>query len=91
MTTIRAQKDLILLYNDETFKQPTETIDWLNARRWISAHHHVFVLPYFYPPYNLMISRINILYLGNVVFATFRGLRHYEKMRCIEKLLCIPF
>eukprot|EP00111_Clytia_hemisphaerica_P021605 TCONS_00063532-protein len=41
MTTIRAQKDLILLYNDETFKQPTETIDWLNARRWISAHHHV--------------------------------------------------
>jgi len=44
MTTIRAQKDLILLYNEETFKKPTETIEWLNARRWISCHHHVISL-----------------------------------------------
>lgn len=41
MTSVRAQKDLILLYDEETFYKPTQTIDWLNARGWVSAHHHV--------------------------------------------------
>ena len=41
MTSVRAQKDLILLYDEETFKRPTQTIEWLNARGWISSHHHV--------------------------------------------------
>ena len=41
MTSVRAQKDLILLYNEDTFDKPTDTIEWLNARGWVSAHHHV--------------------------------------------------
>ena len=41
MTSVRAQKDLILLYEEENFVRPTETIAWLNAREWVSAHHHV--------------------------------------------------
>lgn len=41
MTSVRAQKDLILLYNEDRFKKPTQTIEWLNQRGWVSAHHHV--------------------------------------------------
>jgi len=41
MTSVRAQKDLILLYDENNFERPTETIHWLNARGWVSAHHHV--------------------------------------------------
>eukprot|EP00112_Aurelia_sp_Birch-Aquarium-sp1_P004396 Seg1497.1 transcript_id=Seg1497.1/GoldUCD/mRNA.D3Y31 product="Patatin-like phospholipase domain-containing protein 7" protein_id=Seg1497.1/GoldUCD/D3Y31 len=41
MTFVRAQKDLILLYREEHFEQPSGTVEWLNARGWISAHHHV--------------------------------------------------
>ena len=41
MTSVRAQKDLILLYREHKFEQPAGTVEWLNARGWISAHHHV--------------------------------------------------
>ena len=41
MTSVRAQKDLILLYREDQFEQPVGTVEWLNARGWISAHHHV--------------------------------------------------
>lgn len=41
MSSVRAQKDLILLYREYKSEKPSGTVDWLNARGWISAHHHV--------------------------------------------------
>ncbi|XP_047134405.1 patatin-like phospholipase domain-containing protein 7 isoform X1 [Hydra vulgaris] len=41
MTLVRAQKDLILLHDEESFVQPTNTLEWLNAREWVSAHYHI--------------------------------------------------
>eukprot|EP00794_Sanderia_malayensis_P015962 gene15962-17568_t len=41
MTSVKAQKDLILLYREDKFEHPVSTVEWLNARGWISAHHHV--------------------------------------------------
>eukprot|EP00795_Rhopilema_esculentum_P010763 gene10763-19552_t len=41
MTSVRAQKDLIILYREDNFEKPAGTVEWLNARGWISAHHHV--------------------------------------------------
>ena len=41
MSSVRAQKDLILLYREDKSEKPSGTVEWLNARGWISAHHHV--------------------------------------------------
>ncbi|KAJ7389184.1 Neuropathy target esterase [Desmophyllum pertusum] len=40
---VRSQKELILLHREDAAKgfRITHTVDWLNARGWICAHHHV--------------------------------------------------
>lgn len=40
---VRAQKELVLLHRALHKKRLTSTVEWLNARGWISAHHHVSV------------------------------------------------
>lgn len=40
---VRAQKELVLLHRESDKKRITRTVEWLNARGWISAHHHVSV------------------------------------------------
>ncbi|XP_077986845.1 patatin-like phospholipase domain-containing protein 7 isoform X2 [Glandiceps talaboti] len=40
---VRAQKELVLLHKevDGYYKPPTRTAEWLNARGWVSSHHHI--------------------------------------------------
>ncbi|XP_067056188.1 patatin-like phospholipase domain-containing protein 7 isoform X2 [Acropora muricata] len=40
---VRSQKELILLHHEDAAKgfRISHTVDWLNARGWICAHHHV--------------------------------------------------
>ena len=40
---VRSQKELILLHREDAAKgfRISHTVDWLNARGWICAHHHV--------------------------------------------------
>ena len=40
---VRSQKELILLHREDASKgfRISNTVDWLNARGWICAHHHV--------------------------------------------------
>jgi heme/copper-type cytochrome/quinol oxidase subunit 2 len=38
---VRAQKELVLLHRALHKNRITRTVEWLNARGWISAHHHV--------------------------------------------------
>ena len=40
---VRSQKELILLHREDPSKgfRTSHTVDWLNARGWICAHHHV--------------------------------------------------
>ena len=40
---VRSQKELILLHREDASKgfRISHTVDWLNARGWICAHHHV--------------------------------------------------
>ncbi|XP_028394632.1 patatin-like phospholipase domain-containing protein 7 isoform X3 [Dendronephthya gigantea] len=38
---VRAQKELVLLHRALHKKRITRTVEWLNARGWISAHHHI--------------------------------------------------
>ncbi|XP_027053667.1 patatin-like phospholipase domain-containing protein 7 isoform X1 [Pocillopora damicornis] len=40
---VRSQKELILLHREDGAKgfRISHTVDWLNARGWICAHHHV--------------------------------------------------
>ena len=40
---VRSQKELILLHREDPAKgyRISHTVDWLNARGWICAHHHV--------------------------------------------------
>jgi hypothetical protein len=40
---VRAQKELVLLHRALHKNRITRTVEWLNARGWISAHHHVRV------------------------------------------------
>jgi hypothetical protein len=40
---VRAQKELVLLHRALHKKRISRTVEWLNARGWISAHHHVSV------------------------------------------------
>ncbi|XP_078685260.1 patatin-like phospholipase domain-containing protein 7 isoform X2 [Branchiostoma floridae x Branchiostoma belcheri] len=37
---VRAQKELVLLHKEDVVS-PIGTADWLNARSWISSHHHI--------------------------------------------------
>lgn len=36
----RTQKELVLLHR-ETTKRPINTLHWLNARPWVTKHHHI--------------------------------------------------
>ncbi|XP_070581967.1 patatin-like phospholipase domain-containing protein 7 [Ptychodera flava] len=40
---VRAQKELVLLHRevDGVYKAPTRTVEWLNARGWVSSHQHI--------------------------------------------------
>lgn len=40
---IRTAKELVLLHNETTSKdlKPTNTVQWLNMRSWVSKHHHI--------------------------------------------------
>ncbi|XP_022223777.2 LOW QUALITY PROTEIN: neuropathy target esterase sws [Drosophila obscura] len=38
---LRTQKELVLLYSETTSSKPANTLSWLNARPWVTKHHHV--------------------------------------------------
>ncbi|XP_034671332.1 neuropathy target esterase sws isoform X3 [Drosophila subobscura] len=38
---LRTQKELVLLYSEATSSKPANTLSWLNARPWVTKHHHV--------------------------------------------------
>lgn len=38
--SVRAQKELILLHREDA-DTPKGTVEWLNARGWLSSHHHI--------------------------------------------------
>ncbi|KAH8241623.1 hypothetical protein KR026_012676 [Drosophila bipectinata] len=38
---MRTQKELVLLYPETTNSRPANTLSWLNARPWVTKHHHV--------------------------------------------------
>ncbi len=37
---VRAKKELVLLHKEDT-QSPRNTVEWLNARGWLSSHHHI--------------------------------------------------
>ncbi|XP_075158640.1 patatin like phospholipase domain containing sws isoform X1 [Haematobia irritans] len=38
---MRTQKELVLLYSETDSSKPNNTLQWLNARPWVTKHHHV--------------------------------------------------
>lgn len=38
---MRTQKELVLLHHESTNSKPTNTLEWLNMRPWVTSHHHV--------------------------------------------------
>lgn len=38
---MRTQKELVLLHKEQNGQRPTNTVQWLNMRSWISSHHHI--------------------------------------------------
>ncbi|XP_066588208.1 neuropathy target esterase sws isoform X2 [Prorops nasuta] len=38
---MRTQKELVLLHKEQTGQRPSNTVQWLNMRTWISSHHHI--------------------------------------------------
>ncbi|XP_053987250.1 neuropathy target esterase sws isoform X1 [Hylaeus volcanicus] len=38
---MRTQKELVLLHKEQSGQRPTNTVEWLNMRSWISSHHHI--------------------------------------------------
>ncbi|KAH8298616.1 hypothetical protein KR018_010862, partial [Drosophila ironensis] len=38
---MRTQKELVLLYPETSNGKPANTLSWLNARPWVTKHHHV--------------------------------------------------
>ncbi|XP_011863484.1 PREDICTED: neuropathy target esterase sws isoform X1 [Vollenhovia emeryi] len=37
---MRTQKELVLLHREQN-QRPTNTVQWLNMRLWVSSHHHI--------------------------------------------------
>lgn len=38
---MRTQKELVLLHHETGNNRPVNTLQWLNARPWVTNHHHV--------------------------------------------------
>lgn len=38
---MRTQKELVLLHREQNGQRPTNTVQWLNMRSWVSSHHHI--------------------------------------------------
>ncbi|KAM7350594.1 patatin like phospholipase domain containing sws isoform 3-T3 [Cochliomyia hominivorax] len=38
---MRTQKELVLLYSENDSSKPSNTLQWLNARPWVTKHHHI--------------------------------------------------
>ncbi|XP_033229070.1 neuropathy target esterase sws [Belonocnema kinseyi] len=38
---MRTQKELVLLHKEQSGLRPTNTVEWLNMRSWVSSHHHI--------------------------------------------------
>lgn len=38
---IRTAKELVLLHHETPNHRPTNTVQWLNMRSWVSRHHHI--------------------------------------------------
>ncbi|XP_011630259.1 neuropathy target esterase sws isoform X2 [Pogonomyrmex barbatus] len=38
---MRTQKELVLLHKEQNGQGPTNTVQWLNMRSWVSSHHHI--------------------------------------------------
>ncbi|XP_011269087.1 neuropathy target esterase sws isoform X2 [Camponotus floridanus] len=38
---MRTQKELVLLHKEHNGQRPTNTVQWLNMRSWVSSHHHI--------------------------------------------------
>ncbi|XP_073832762.1 patatin like phospholipase domain containing sws isoform X1 [Musca autumnalis] len=38
---MRTQKELVLLYSETDSSKPMNTLQWLNARPWVTKHHHI--------------------------------------------------
>uniref|UniRef100_A0A0A9XBN8 Neuropathy target esterase sws n=1 Tax=Lygus hesperus TaxID=30085 RepID=A0A0A9XBN8_LYGHE len=56
---IRTQKELVLLHK-EGCEQPSNTLEWLNMRQWITCHHHLLCNPRMFSRRSLF--RLNELY-----------------------------
>ncbi|KAG7202507.1 hypothetical protein KM043_017071 [Ampulex compressa] len=38
---MRTQKELVLLHKEQSGQRPSNTVQWLNMRSWVSSHHHI--------------------------------------------------
>lgn len=38
---MRTQKELVLLHKEGSNTKPSNTIQWLNMRPWVTSHHHI--------------------------------------------------
>ncbi|XP_020706318.2 neuropathy target esterase sws isoform X6 [Athalia rosae] len=38
---MRTQKELVLLHREQSGLRPSNTVEWLNMRSWVSSHHHI--------------------------------------------------
>ena len=38
---MRTQKELVLLHKEQSGERPSNTVQWLNMRSWVSSHHHI--------------------------------------------------
>ncbi|XP_034948217.1 neuropathy target esterase sws isoform X1 [Chelonus insularis] len=38
---MRTQKELVLLHKEQSGQRPSNTVEWLNMRSWVSSHHHI--------------------------------------------------
>ncbi|XP_046752586.1 neuropathy target esterase sws isoform X2 [Diprion similis] len=38
---MRTQKELVLLHREQSGQRPSNTVQWLNMRSWVSSHHHI--------------------------------------------------
>lgn len=57
---IRTAKELVLLHNENGSGKPTNTVQWLNNRSFVSKHHHIFCPKRMFT--RKSIHRINDLY-----------------------------
>lgn len=93
---MRTQKELVLLHKEQNGQRPTNTVQWLNMRSWVSSHHHIQCPKRMFTrrsQYRIVIGKMFFyykkIYLSNTIFLLLFMINKYNRNIYLLCLICV--